>query len=385
MKKYDAGRAVDIAFSNEVLPFRRFVLVGDGPIQSKVLSRFLHALNNLLTVANGYVSLLAPNPSGDASLRELHREAVQAGERAATVSQALQNLMIGQSATDELQPVFVDELIRKIEPLLSAVTERQVPLQLDLSLRVGPVLLNPSMFLRAITACVANAFPDRSPHSISFTVCWEESIEAAKFPKAHLRIASMAQPGEGPGPEGPAVEELNELLRTWNGEARNVPTPGTDWDLRMVLPVFDEQSLPLCNGLHVSPVSRPCWRVVIVEEDPTQLRQLEPGLLDAGLAVASFTRGSAALESVRKNPHHSDLVITDIRGADLTGRELAWALRMESPCTHDVFSTSGARLPMAEVSPYTPSASKAIRHRARSGDGGLAMPNGPAQDSGGRR
>ena len=153
--KYDPGSAIDSSQPDEGQQFRRFVEAGEGPIQSKVMSRFLHSLNNLLTVANGYVSLLEPCPSGDASLRELHREALQAGERAAAVSQALQSLMLGQTASEELHPVFVDDLIRNLEPLLSAVTGRQVPLHLDLSSRVGPILVNPPLLLRAITACVA--------------------------------------------------------------------------------------------------------------------------------------------------------------------------------------------------------------------------------------
>jgi len=352
--KYDTGSAVDSSRPDEGQQFRRFVGAGEGPIQSKVLSRFLHSLNNLLTVANGYVSLLEPCPSGDASLRELHREALHAGERAAAVSQALQSLMLGQLASEELHPVFVDDMIRSLEPLLSAVTGRQVPIHLDLSSRVGPILVNPPLLLRAITACLADALPDRSSSSICFTVCREQNTDSPQAPWALLRIVSMAPPGEPPGAIGFAVSQLNELLATWDGSARNVQTPGTHWDLRILLPACDEQNTPLCNGPRASAGTRPCWRVLVVEEDPAQLRILESGLLDAGLAVASFTRGSVALESIRQDPHHYNLVISDILGSDLTGLELARALRLESPCTHVVFSTSAERLALAKSSTNAP-------------------------------
>lgn len=352
--KHDAAGAIGNSPPNDGLQFRRFVGTGDGPIQSKVLSRFLHSLNNLLTVANGYVSLLEPCPSGDASLRELHREALQAGERAAAVSRALQSLMLGQSPPEELHPVFVDDLIRSLEPLLSAVTGRQVPIHLDLSSRVGPALVNPPLLLRAITACIADALPERTASSICFTVCREQPADSPQSPGALLRIVSMAQPGENPGPAGFAVEQVNELLAPWDGAAWNVQTPGTHWDLRILLPSCDEQRTPLCNGARASAGTRPCWRVLVVEQDAAHLRTLESGLLDAGLAVASFTRGSAALESIRNDPHHYNLVITDIFGSDLTGLELARALRLESPCTHVVFSTSADRLAIARESTNAP-------------------------------
>ena len=327
---------------------------GEGQIEGRVLSRFLHALNNLLTVTNGYVSLMEPSQSGGEVLRELYDEAVQAGERAAAVSQALQSLTLGEPVDDQLQPAFADDLIRRLEPLLSAVTGRQVPIHLDLNSHVGPVLVNPVMFLRAITACIADAMPELPTGSISITVCQDVSTFAEQIPKALIRIVRMTQPGESPCPVGFPGEELSDLMATWNGETRWVQTHGAHWDLRVSLPVCDEQRVPLCDGMPASDTTRPCWRVLVVEEDPKHLRNLESGLLDAGLAVASFTRGSLALESIRRDPHHYNVLITDILGSDLTGLELARILRLESPCTHVVFSIAAERLTTARASTTAP-------------------------------
>ncbi len=78
--------------------------------------------------------------------------------------------------------------------------------------------------------------------------------------------------------------------------------------------------------------------ILVVDDSPTQLRQIQMVLENEGFAVRTVNRGSLALDSVRSET--PILVITDLQMPEMDGFELVAAVRQLAPSTPVIVTTA---------------------------------------------
>lgn len=78
--------------------------------------------------------------------------------------------------------------------------------------------------------------------------------------------------------------------------------------------------------------------ILVVDDSPTQLRQIQMVLESEGFAVQTVNNGTAALESIQSDV--PTLVITDLQMPEMDGFELVKALRESSPSVPVIVTTA---------------------------------------------
>lgn len=82
--------------------------------------------------------------------------------------------------------------------------------------------------------------------------------------------------------------------------------------------------------------------VLILDDDPQMLTSLSDVLQSSGYSVACASSGAEALEKVKAAPHRFDLVVADVRMADMDGLECVQQLVNEDPRLKSVVITGYA-------------------------------------------
>jgi CheY-like chemotaxis protein len=112
--------------------------------------------------------------------------------------------------------------------------------------------------------------------------------------------------------------------------------------------------LPLGHGESVAPaavadavLTEPQGKslvIVVVDDDKLVLTNAKAMLEDFGHTVIDVTSGTAALEAIRRTPH-VDLVVTDQAMPQMTGMQLAAAIRVDWPELPILLVSGYAELP----------------------------------------
>ncbi|HEX9191187.1 MAG TPA: GAF domain-containing protein [Candidatus Deferrimicrobiaceae bacterium] len=114
-----------------------------------------HNLNNLLTIINGYSSLLEKGIPGDDPKRSMLAEMRHAGDRAAELTEQL--LAFGRRQMLQPRDVEADRLIAEVEPALRAACGENVDLVVRTAAAGGTVHVDPEGFRHMVTRLAASA------------------------------------------------------------------------------------------------------------------------------------------------------------------------------------------------------------------------------------
>lgn len=313
-----------------------------------------HDFNNLLTPIVGSLDLVRRRHKDDERTQRMIGGALQAAERAATLTQRLLSFARRQA----LQPRSVDigalidgivDLIRRsLGPSIAVALE--VPRHLS-SARVDPNQLELALLNLAINArdampgggtiCIEGQYhpaandnaPPGNEHVVLLVRDDGYGMPQEILSRATEPFFTTKGPGKG---TGLGLSMAHGLAEQSGGHLEIRSTPGEGTAIELWLPVAkpQERAEDKSTWAAASPWTRTAAKasltVLVVDDDPLVLENTSALLEDLGYRVTAVDNCEAALCLLRRQDDF-DILVTDHMMPGMTGAQLAETIRTERP------------------------------------------------------
>jgi signal transduction histidine kinase/CheY-like chemotaxis protein len=326
-----------------------------------------HDFNNLLTVINGYCQILIDGLVGNKRLHEYSEIIVQAGNRAAKLTQQL----LAFSRKQVLQPRVVDlnELVVGIDKLLRPLIGAQVELVIDLAADLRPVRVDPGQLeqvlinlainardampeggaLRVETAnaelngSFAQVHPEFVPGRYVLLAVHDNGCGMDEMTRTHLFEPFFTTKGVGKG-TGLGLATSYGIIKQSGGYIHVESQAGKGTVFRIYLPVAapDDKASnyqPAANGAPGGSET-----LLVVEDEECVRSFVSNTLRSHGYTVREAAYADEAIY-IFNSQQPPDLLITDIVMPRMSGRQLSEHLRQERPGLKVLFMSGYASEP----------------------------------------
>ncbi|MES3153108.1 PAS domain-containing hybrid sensor histidine kinase/response regulator [Sphingomonas faeni] len=319
-----------------------------------------HDFNNLLTPIVGSLDLLRRRHKDDERTQRMIGGALQAAERAATLTQRL----LAFARRQALQPKAVDigalidglvDLIRRsLGPSITVTLE--IPRHLSAA-RVDPNQLELALLNLAINARDAMPGGGKLTLSVSETVADDRNVMGLA-PARYVRIAAIdtgigmdratlaratepffSTKGVGKG-TGLGLSMIHGLAAQSGGTLRLTSEPGSGTSVELWLPTTDEPAADTTETRAEPVIARRAAKVLLVDDEDLVRAATADMLRDIGYVVVEVASASQALSAIRAGVD-ADVLVSDYLMPGMTGGQLIselWA--------------SGHRIPALLVTGY---------------------------------
>jgi PAS domain S-box-containing protein len=325
-----------------------------------------HDFNNLLMAVLGSLELIRKRLPDDAKLKMLVNNAVEGARRGVSLTQR----MLSFARRQELSLTAVDlkALILGMSDMLDRTLGPMTTIEMDLPDGLPSVKADANQLETALLNLAVNsrdAMPAGGMIKISARAVATPAVMGKKALNGECVVLTVSDTGEGmdPGTLSRAMEPffttkeigkgtglglsmVHGMAEQLGGRLRIESQQGRGTSVELWLPV--NYGAPLVQEATVEvavPVSeKKSLVIVIVDDDKLVLTNTKAMLEDFGHTVIDATSGTAALEIIRKN-RHIDLVITDQAMPQMTGMQLAAAIKVEWPYLPILLVSGYAELP----------------------------------------
>ncbi|MBW6426054.1 response regulator [Rhizobium sp. XQZ8] len=324
-----------------------------------------HDFNNLLMAVLGSLNLLKKRLPADEKSDRLVKNAIQAAERGASLTQRL----LAFARRQELKPQAVDfpQLFDNIEDLLGKALGPGVGVENHISKDLPPLLIDSNQLELALLNLFVNA-RDAMPDGGTITVAATEDSSRrppALRPGRYVRISvsdngagmdeatalRAAEPffttkGLGKG-TGLGLSMVHGLAAQSGGALELSSVEGVGTTVSLWLPIAENQGLPTSVGtqsLESELVRNHSLSVLVVDDDALVCMGTAAMLEDLGHRAIEASSASVALELLASDQKF-DLVITDHAMPGMTGAELARLVYSSYPDLRVILASGYAELP----------------------------------------
>jgi signal transduction histidine kinase len=319
-----------------------------------------HDFNNLLTPIVGSLDLLRRRHKDDERTQRMIGGALQAAERAATLTQRL----LAFARRQALQPRAVDiaALIDGIVDLIRRSLGPTIKVVLEVSADLPPARVDPNQLELALLNLAINArdaMPGGGQLTITVASAAVEDRNALDLAPGHYvrvlasdtgigmdkaTLARATEPffstkGVGKG-TGLGLSMIHGLAAQSGGTLTLASEPGRGTSIELWLPVSqDEPAAAVDRPVDAEP-TRGAARVLLVDDEEIVRTATADMLRDVGYHVTEATSGSQALSAIRGGVE-VDVLVTDYMMPGMTGAALIQEAR-----------TSGYTLPALLITGY---------------------------------
>ncbi|MDQ4124046.1 MAG: PAS domain S-box protein, partial [Actinomycetota bacterium] len=363
-----------------------------------------HDFNNLLSVIVNYTRFVQDSVAGDEQAEQDLGEVLKAAGR----GERLVRQLLAFSRRERLRPELLvfDEVIADVADLLRRTIRESITLDLDLQapetlVEVDRVQLEQVLLNLAVNA--RDAMPSGGTLRIrtarSLTSRSADAAVAPRGPFIHLVVSDTGcgmteevrarafepffttkERGSG---TGLGLATVYGAVTSWGGSIDMVSASGRGTRFDVWVPVASEPAaVPEQRG--VPDGSASCPATILVAEDEPSLRAIVRRILERrGYSVVVAESSRHALDLVTGGDVRFDLLVTDVVMPDVSGRELAEAVRRDRPdagvlymsgytdqivAEHGLFPDGDAFLPKPFTSDQLAHAVEGALRRARRAD-----------------
>jgi PAS domain S-box-containing protein len=325
-----------------------------------------HDFNNLLMAVLGSLELIRKRLPDDPKLRLLLNNAVEGARRGVSLTQR----MLSFARRQELSLTAVDlkTVITGMSDMLERSLGPMMTIEYDVPKDLPGIKADANQFETALLNLTVNArdaMPEGGIIKISARLIATPPVMGTNALNGECVVLTVSDTGEGMDPV--TLSRAMEPFFTTKGIGK-----GTGLGLSMVHGMTEqlggrlrleslkgkgtsvEMWLPLARGETAAPVAAAQITseksdknelvIVVVDDDKLVLTNTKAMLEDFGHTVIDAISGPAALEAMRKTPH-VDLVITDQAMPQMTGMQLAAAIRVDWPKLPILLVSGYAELP----------------------------------------
>ena len=306
-----------------------------------------HDFNNILAAILGYGEMaLRDAPAGSAQRRHIEA-ATGAGLRAKSLVERI--LAFSRSGIGERLPVHVQSVVQEALDQLQASTPAWIRIERSLDAGDAAVLGDPTQVHQVVMNLCANAAQAmRSAGTLNValdrvsqagTACMTCDLPAGEF--VRLRVSDtgvgiaadvlerifdpfFTTKGVGVG-TGLGLSLVHGIVTDLGGGIDVHSELGAGSTFTVYLPWHGDLAAPVRDA---SPVPQGHGETVLLVDDEESLVRLGEELIaELGYEPIGYTSSRAALEAVQADPWRFDAVLSDETMPDLTGSELAQAIR----------------------------------------------------------
>ena len=313
-----------------------------------------HDFNNLLTVINGYAQLLLSRLHEADPLRADAEQVLQAGERAASLTQQL----LAFSRRQVLQPRSVDvgALIEQLRPMLGRLLRDDVEVRTTSPSALPPVMVDPVQLEQVLLNLAMNG-ADAMPRGGSLSLTADTTLVDADTAQRQGLVqgpyvtVSVTDSGGGMdhatrarifepffttkrkgGGSGLGLPVAYGIIRQSGGNLVVASAPGRGSTFTVYLPLAQAPAEKTTATPSVGPAPNGGHETILVVEDHDAVRRLAADVLRArGYDVRVADSGTAAIALVESHGGDIDLLLTDVIMPRMSGREVATRLQQQLP------------------------------------------------------
>ncbi len=304
-----------------------------------------HDFNNLLTVINGYSEMFLTLVSEDSQQGQFVYEIMQAGKRAANLTQQL----LAFSRKQMLEPKIIDlnETIANIENMLHRLIGENINLITFLSPTIGKVKVDPVQIQQVLLNLAVNA-RDAMPDGGQLIIKTEdfnlyESLHCSKpeLKPGRYVLLSLSDTGCGMAPEvvarifepfyttkevgkgtGLGLATVFGIVTQSDGHIEVVSAEGVGSCFKVYLPVI-YGTVTQAIEQKVGDWGAQGGETIMLVEDEESVRQIAKISLEKmGYSVYEAENGEAALALINKIQGPWDMLLTDMVMPGMNGRQL---------------------------------------------------------------
>lgn len=302
-----------------------------------------HDFNNILTGIIGFAGIMQMNLKKDDPLMEDVEQILEAAGRGASLTQSL--LVFGRKQIIRLAPVSLNEIIGKVDKLLSRLIGEDIELRV-VTAKKDLMIMADSMQIEQILMNLATNARDAMSDGGVLTI--ETSRE--KLDKEFVKMHGYGEAGDyalisvsdtGMGMDEKTREKIFEpffttkevgkgtglglsivygIVKQHNGYINVYSEVGKGTTFRIYLPLVKRKAEEIKPGEPV--VSVAGTETVLIGEDDATVRKLSKTLLEAfGYTVIEAVDGEDAVEKFMENKDNIQLVILDVMMPRKNGKE----------------------------------------------------------------
>jgi two-component system, cell cycle sensor histidine kinase and response regulator CckA len=289
----------------------------------RMTSGIVHDLNNMLTVVQGYSSLLMSTLSPNDPNRDMIDEIRQAGERAIALTRQFKAFEKPEST----QPIELNlaSSLENLRKLMNRIAGEGLQLRFELGCRDAKIRVDPSQFDQFLMMTVLQA---REVLPLGGTVIFQPKVSMEES-RVCLQVQLSCREVDSTSPLEPLQQQstLENLIESMQGEMKPRQTDlGWIWEFH-----FPLYATPDPNAIiHPAFAFPGGGEVVLLVEDDHTVRALARRILrGCGYKLLEAADGDEAISVDRHYDGHIDIVVTDVVMPRLSGREVVQAL-----CSH---------------------------------------------------
>jgi PAS domain S-box-containing protein len=322
-----------------------------------------HDFSNMLSVINGYSSLLLDKPSIPPEITEWLRQIYVAGGRAANLTRQL--LIFSRKAQTHNQAVDLNEIVTELTGMLGRLIGEQITLQLDLAQHLPRTLADPGMMEQVLMNLVINArdaIKGTGAIVVSTGSGEVTEVDCLRSPDArpgpHVWLA-VRDTGSGIPPEilprifepffttkeagrgtGLGLSTVTGIARQHGGWVEVESEVGTGTLFRMFLPLGAEETPAAPAPVLPGDVAGGRETVLLAEDEESVRRYALTVLEMYGYRVLQAASGREAIEVWKWHAPKITLLLTDlVMPDDISGLDLAERFQAERPDLKVIFSS----------------------------------------------
>jgi PAS domain S-box-containing protein len=325
-----------------------------------------HDFNNLLMAVLGSLELMGKRLPDDPRLKRLLDNAVQGAKRGAVLTKRM--LAFARRQELNAETVHIPELVRGMTDLLERSLGQSIAIETRFPLVLKPVRADVNQLEMALLNLAVNA-RDAMPDGGEITLRARDAIVAADQHKSLKagRYVCLSVTDRGGGMDEETLNRATEPFFTTKGPGKGTglglpmvyglaeqsggafvlkSRPGEGTRAELWLPAADEAPRTIDRSrLQPAEVEKQkvLLTVLAVDDDDLVLTNTVAMLEDLGHTAVGTSSGSAALEVLRDQSF--DLVITDQVMPQMTGLELAEAIKTEWSTLPVILATGFAEAP----------------------------------------
>ncbi len=312
-----------------------------------------HDFNNILTAILGFTDLAIEEAGSRSSLGQLLGEVRSAGLRARTL--VGQILAFSRSGERMIAPVQIHTIIKEVVKLLRATLPSTIEVRKEIQSR-GLIMADATQIHQVLMNLCTNAFHAMREKGGVLTVRLTEMEADATTTTAYPGLAAgkywkVAVSDTGTGMDAAVKSRIFDpyfttkekgegtglglavaygIVKNHHGSIYVESEPGHGTTVLILLPRLEkveepavsEPTLDACGGSE---------RILFVDDEAPLVKVASTMLKRLGYRVDAVTSGPEALECFRRHPDEIDLVITDLTMPNMTGDQLAEAVRKIRP------------------------------------------------------
>lgn len=323
-----------------------------------------HDFNNLLTAIIGYSDLLlGRHHAGDPSFSDLH-QIKQNASRAANLVRQL--LAFSRQQTLKPKVVSLTDMLAELNNLLRRLLGDRVELTMTHGRNLGMIKADQGQLENVIINLAVNARDAMGPNGGAIRIRTENvsasearALDHAWMPPGDCVMIEVADNGPGIPKEivgkifepffttkevgkgtGLGLSTAYGIIKQQGGNIYVISEPEHGAVFKIYLPRFDEDetdavAAPVADS---EPVDLTGKGLILLVEDEEPVRAfVSRALAGKGYTVLEASSGEMALELMRANAGHIDLMISDVMMPNMDGASLLKKIRALAPKTRVIF------------------------------------------------